>query len=182
MSKITSVAKKSRAVIADEGLPIFLKRSTKYVYFKKFPDRKKRKAKDILFINGCALPHPSRYRVEHQMEQLKAAGISSDAVYFEQLDMAMLKYYRGFVFFRCPITATIEQFIAEAKTFNKTCFFDIDDLVIDQKYTNKVKYVQQMQADEKKLYDDGVYRMKKTLELCDVVNDYKTFTSRVKKI
>ena len=34
----------------------------------------KRHIKDILFINGCykKLPHPYRYRVLHQMEQLNA--------------------------------------------------------------------------------------------------------------
>ncbi|QWQ32280.1 hypothetical protein KOY48_05585 [Candidatus Minimicrobia naudis] len=63
-------------------------------------------------------------------------------------------------FFRCPITDTIREFIKQSHYFNKTCFFDIDDLVIDQKYTDSIKYVQQMSVDDKRLYDDGVNRMR----------------------
>ena len=34
---------------------------------------------DVLFINGCdyAVPHPIRYRVDHQIQQLEAAGLST---------------------------------------------------------------------------------------------------------
>lgn len=165
--KIIRATKKSSEIIKNDGVVGFTKRSMKYAYFKKYPERKKRTAKDILFINGCGLPHPTRYRVDHQMEQLRSAGVTSDTVFYENLSLDQLKYYRGFVFFRCPVTPTVSEFIAQARHMNKTCFFDIDDLVIDTKYTNKIKHVASMNESDKNLYDDGVKRMGETLKLCD---------------
>ena len=167
--KVNNLVKKSVVIIKDDGAVRFVKRASKYAYYKKFPDKKQQVYKDILFINGCTLPHPERYRVAHQMEQLMSQGLTVESVFYDRLSLDQLKYYRGFVFFRCPITDTIREFIKQAHYFNKTCFFDIDDLVIDQKYTDSIKYVQRMSADDKRLYDDGVNRMRETLELCDHV-------------
>ena len=122
---------------------------------------------DVLFINGCTLPHPSRYRVNHQMEQLFANGITCSKIFYQDLYLDLVKNYRLFVFYRCPWTEVIDQFISLAKENNKTVLFDIDDLVIDTKYTNKIKFVQTMEEGEKKNYDDGVKRIQKTLCLCE---------------
>lgn len=70
-------------------------------------------------------------------------------------------------FFRCPITEEIDSFIELAKYYNKPVFFDIDDLVIDKKYTDQIPYLKTMSAEEKKVYDDGVERTKQTLLKCD---------------
>ena len=64
--------------------------------------KEKQECKDILFINGCTLPHPHRYRVSHQREQLESNGIYTDEIFYENLTLDLEKYYRGFVFFRCP--------------------------------------------------------------------------------
>lgn len=167
MSKVARITQKSVNILKTEGPVGFTKRAAKYIYYRQFPERKKKSFKDILFINGCSLPHPARYRVTHQMEQLEAAGVTTDQVFYEQLNLDMLKYYHGFVFFRTPITPTAREFIKLAKEHNKTCFYDVDDLVIDTKYTNQIKYVQGMSATDKNLYDDGVNRMRETLLLCD---------------
>lgn len=169
IGKVHKAAKKSMKIIKDDGVVGFGKRATKYAYYRKFPERKQKYYKDILFINGCTLPHPERYRVAHQMEQLMSQGLTVESVFYDRLSLDDLKYYRGFVFFRCPVTETVREFIKQAKFFNKTCFFDIDDLVIDQTYTDGIKYVQQMNQADKQLYDDGVNRMRETLKLCDHV-------------
>ena len=41
---------------------------------------------DVLFINGCdkSVPHPPRYRVTHQREQLLAFGIESNEVFYTE--------------------------------------------------------------------------------------------------
>ncbi len=49
----------------------------------------------------------------------------------------------------------------------KQYFFDIDDLVIDQKYTNTIKYLKTMSKSELDMYNDGVNRTRETLEMCD---------------
>lgn len=124
---------------------------------------------DVLFINGCgaAVPHPARYRVSHQIEQLSAGNVTCDEVYYEQLQLEQVKSAHLFVFFRCPYTDIIGQFIALAKLLNKTVLFDIDDLVIDTRYTDQVKYVKSLIEAERELYDNGVERMGRTLKLCE---------------
>ena len=165
--RIEKAAKKSSEIIKNDGVFGFSKRAAKYAYYRKYPEKKTRQFKDILFINGCTLPHPSRYRVDHQIEQLLSNGMTADSVFYDQLNLEMLKFYRGFVFFRCPVTDTVKDFIAAARESNKKCFFDIDDLVIDTKYTDQIEYVGNMSIDDKRHYDDGVNRMKETLGLCD---------------
>lgn len=124
---------------------------------------------DVLFINGCdsSVPHPARYRVTHQREQLIANNITSHEVYYVHLQLEQVKYANMFVFFRCPHTPVIEEFIRQAKELNKTVLFDIDDLVVDTIYTDTIKYIQEMTVEEKTLYDDGVNRMGHTLRLCE---------------
>ena len=164
--KIKHLKDRSIETIRNEGVKEFAKKTKNYIYLR----AKKQKffgAKDILFINGCTLPHPSRYRVEHQIEQLESSGLSADRIFYENLDINTIKYYRAFVFFRCPVTDTVKEFIKIAKSCNKKVFFDIDDLVFDTKYTNSIKYIKTMSKEDKKIYDDGVKRMGKTLELCD---------------
>ena len=152
--------------LKNEGLNSLVRKTKNYIATKTI---KKDDAvlKDILFINGCTLPHPERYRVDHQIEQLEASGLSCDKVLYTDLTLDQIKFYRGFVFFRCPVTPTIEDFIKKAHYFNKTCFFDIDDLVISRKYTDKIPFVAAMSKADKATYDDGVIRMEKTLKLCD---------------
>lgn len=125
--------------------------------------------KDVLFINGCApsVPHPPRYRVTHQREQLEAAGITTDEVYYENLDPDLARYYRTFVIFRCPYTDAVGKLIHRAHDLNKKVIFDVDDLVIDTEYTDTIPYVMGLDAVGKAVYDDGVIRMGKTLKMCD---------------
>lgn len=124
---------------------------------------------DVIFINGCdySVPHPIRYRVEHQREQLAAAGISSGFVEASDVDKDLLRHGRVFIIFRCPLTEEIENFIRLAKALNKRVIYDIDDLVIDTKYTDEIPFVAAMDASDKAMYDDGVIRMGQTLKLCD---------------
>lgn len=124
---------------------------------------------DVVFINGCdySVPHPVRYRVDHQVEQLLAAGMSALKVEAAEADEELLRHGRVFVIFRCPVTNEIRDFIAKAKKLNKRVIYDIDDLVIDTAYTDQIPFVAKMDASDKALYDDGVKRMGETLSLCD---------------
>lgn len=168
MSRIKELGHKAIKSLREEG-PRTLAIKTKMFLTYHLRDKKRIKDayKDILFINGCDLPHPQRYRVDHQIEQLEAQGLTCDKVFYADLTLDLVKYYRGFVFYRCPILPVIEEFIKIAKENNKTTFYDIDDLVFDTKYTNKIKYLDEMTKDERNLYDDGVTRMGKTLKLCE---------------
>lgn len=172
--RIIELKDKTIATWKEEGTSALIKRTKLY-----FNERKMRKkmqtnpklslheAKDILFINGCTLPHPQRYRVDHQIEQLLAVGLSCSKVDYDKITLDLVKYFRAFVIYRCPITPDIEKFINKAKENNKVTFYDIDDLVFDLDRTKEIKAVQEMSKKDRELYDDGVVRMQKTLNLCD---------------
>ena len=126
--------------------------------------------KDVLFINGCnsvSLPHPYRYRVQHQMEQLSSGFLESDEYYYLDIEPIIVRNYRVIIFFRCPWTKKVEEAILLAKNLNKKVLFDIDDLVIDKKYTELIPYLKTLSPKEKNIYDNGVKRMRKTLKLCE---------------
>jgi len=118
--------------------------------------------RDVLFINGCTLQHPSRYRVDHQIEQLSYFGMSSEQIFREFLGWRHLHLYRTFVFFRCPSNEFIEEFASEAKKRGKKLFFDIDDLIYDTNYVKSIDYVKQLKGQ----YRDK-YIMGDMLDLCD---------------
>ncbi len=168
MGKGLSLVQKSVTTLKNEGVVMLYKRTKDHF------DRKIHNTQvlgnafmDVLFINGCYLPHPSRYRVTHQREQLFANNVITSEVFYLDLTLDLVKQFRLFVFFRCPYTDTIGEFIKLAKSHNKMVLFDVDDLVIDQKYTDRIPYVQKMGPEDKAVYDDGVNRMRQTLLLCD---------------
>lgn len=124
---------------------------------------------DVLFINGCdySVPHPIRYRVEHQAEQLEAVGMTTRIVNAWDLNEDHVRIARTFIVFRCPYFDFLERFVESAHSLNKRVLFDIDDLVIDTFYTDQIPYLDTMSADERAAYDDGVRRMGRSMMLCD---------------
>lgn len=164
--KAFNLLQKTLITYKKEGLNSVIDKTKKYMKNRK-EIKHKNNYKDILFINGCGLEHPRRYRVQHQIEQLEFVGYSCDEVWYENLTLDKLKFYRGFIFYRCPSTPLILSFIETAKVYNKTTFFDIDDLVIDKKYVEKIKYLNEMSKEDYNLYMDGVNRMQETLRHCD---------------
>ena len=165
MDSIKYLIGKTKDTIKSEGISSLAKKTKKYVF--NGMKGEKQHYKDVLFINGCTLPHPSRYRVNHQIEQLESNGLCCDQVFYEKLSLEKEKYYNCFVFFRCPITDTVKEFIEKAKINNKTVIYDIDDLVFDKEYTKTIKYLKTMSKEELDLYYDGVKRMGDTLKMCD---------------
>lgn len=122
---------------------------------------------DVLFINGCYLPHPARYRVSHQREQLLAKNIVTSEIFYTDLIPDMVKRYRLFIFYRCPYTDTVGEFIELAKKYNKHVLFDMDDLLIDKSYIQTIDYIKTLPQDEQDKYYNGIELMQKTLKLCE---------------
>ena len=89
MDSINYILSKARKTIKNEGITSLTKKATRYLKVNAKVERQK--CKDVLFINGCSLPHPSRYRVNHQREQLEANGLSTDQVYYENLTLILCK-------------------------------------------------------------------------------------------
>ena len=142
LGRVKELSGKVITTLKDEGIKSLTKKSYKYVSYKvgRVNRNYDKCFKDVLFINGCSLPHPQRYRVTHQIEQLESYGISCDKIDYDKLTLDKVRYFRAFVFYRCPILPVIEEFIKIAKENNKTCFYDIDDLVFDLKDTKQIKF------------------------------------------
>ena len=171
MDNIRVLRRKVAKTLKEEGIVNVAKKSIEYLQVER---AKKlyigKEFKDVLFINGVdynALPHPPRYRVQHQIEQLRANNIECDEIFYLALDLSHVRNYRAFIIFRCPYTEQIGKFIKLAKKLNKIVIYDIDDLVIDTKYTDTIKYLDTMTEEERKGYDQGVNDMQHVLKMCD---------------
>lgn len=173
MESINVLTKKIVRTLKEEGLVKVALKSKDYMRIEKEKKMYSGKVfKDVLFINGVnykELPHPPRYRIQHQMEQLRANNIESDEVFYPYLDLEFVRNYRVFIFFRCPYTDEIGRFIKLAKELNKVILYDIDDLVIDTKYTDTIKYLETMDREERDAYDRHVCSMQSVLRMCDAV-------------
>ena len=173
LEKISVLTAKLKKAVAEEGIGGLAGRTKGYLARakkeKEFQREKSRVYRDILFISGCneQLPHPHRYRVVHQMEQLEAGGYACDTVYFQELKPWMVRCYGAFVIFRCPMTDTLREFATMAKQMNKPLWYDVDDLVIDTKYTDQIPFLDRMQPEERQAYDQNVRNMGELLSLCD---------------
>ena len=126
MGELRILLEKSIETIKTDGPGVWMQKAKKYAALRE--DRKTRENADrtfadVLFINGCLLPHPPRYRVTHQREQLLAADLSSNEVNFADLTLDLVRLYRVFIFFRCPYTDTIGQFIQAAREEHKTVLY-----------------------------------------------------------
>ena len=116
------------------------------------------------------------------MEQLAAGFLDSVVIFYLRLNHLIVRDFRVIIFYRCPWTEEVNKAIILAKSLNKKVIFDIDDLVIDIKYTNTIPYVQKLSYSKKKMYDEGVMRMKKTLQLCDeVITTTESLAKEMKK-
>ena len=83
MMETSRLIKKAMEVVRNEGISGCAKKTKDYLENQKRLRRKiEKKYKDILFISGCGeeLPHPWRYRVEQQREQLESYNNSTDEV------------------------------------------------------------------------------------------------------
>ena len=113
LEKISVLTAKLKKAVAEEGIGGLAGRTKGYLARakkeKEFQREKSRVYRDILFISGCneQLPHPHRYRVVHQMEQLEAGGYTCDTVYFQELKPTMRSSRFGFLPSSCFSTGTI---------------------------------------------------------------------------
>ena len=125
LEKISVLTAKLKKAVAEEGIGGLAGRTKGYLARakkeKEFQREKSRVYRDILFISGCneQLPHPHRYRVVHQMEQLEAGGYTCDTVYFQELKPWMVRCYGAIVIFCCLLFVFFLFFVFLVFFFNK---------------------------------------------------------------
>ncbi|WP_285118467.1 rhamnan synthesis F family protein [Lactococcus petauri] len=125
----------------------------------------------VLIIDGVenAIPQCTRYRVENKAAQLRALGFDVWTVNASEFKMGYAENASHIVIYRTGYSELLEQLCHLAQKYNKPVYYDIDDLVIDTKYTDLLSYTQDLSDIEKYEYDSGVKSYGKMMSLCDSV-------------
>lgn len=131
--------------------------------------RKKDQEQYILIIDGVEnqIPQCTRYRVLNKAEQLRSLGYPVKVVDNSKFRLADAERAFLIIVYRCGYREVLGQMVTLAKQFGKGVLYDIDDLVIDTKYTDQLAYTQGLSVGAKGDYDAGVMSYGKMLELCD---------------
>lgn len=135
-------------------------------------DIKNAKPKEhILIIDGVenAIPQCTRYRVENKAAQLKSLGFDVWVVNASSFKMGYAEHASHIIIYRTGYSEELDKLCQLAKKYNKPVYYDIDDLVIDTKYTDLLTYTQNLSDLEKHAYDSGVHSYGKMMALCDSV-------------
>lgn len=125
----------------------------------------------ILIIDGVenVIPQLTTYRVENKKEQLESLGYHVQVVGLSQFQLYYAEHTSMIIIYRAPLNAQLVDLVHLAKKSHKKVFYDIDDLVIDTKYTNQLAYVQQLSENERQNYNLGVESYGGMMALCDGV-------------
>lgn len=135
-------------------------------------DMKTKKVKEhILIIDGVenAIPQLTKYRVQNKKEQLESLGYTVWVVNLSDFQMGYAEHASSIIIYRAPVNNQLIELIQLAKKYDKPVLYDIDDLVIDTKFTDQLNYVQQLSEPEKRKYDQGVINYGEMMKLCDGV-------------
>lgn len=123
----------------------------------------------VLIISGCP-GDAYRYRGEHQAEQLRSAGATADAALLDSVDLATaLDSYSAFVLHRVAWDTSIEDFVSAVRERGKRISFDTDDLVFQPAALPYVAALDNLSADERALYVDGIHRYRRSMSELDGV-------------
>ena len=123
----------------------------------------------ILIIDGVenAIPQCTRYRVTNKAEQLRSFGQDVWVVNHSAFKLGYAEQASKIIIYRCGYSEQLAELIHLAKKYHKPIYYDVDDLVIDTKYTDQLSYTQNLSPMEKLGYDAGVKSYRDLLALCD---------------
>lgn len=141
-AKLKAVAEEGIGGLAGHGSGAALRGQKK----KRVSERKIPGLADILLsVASEQLPHPHRTAWCIRWSSWRQADIRRYGL-FSGAEALMVRCYGAFVIFRCPMTDTLREFATMAKQMNS--LYDVDDLVIDTKYTDQIPFLDRMQPEE----------------------------------
>lgn len=125
----------------------------------------------ILIIDGVQniIPQCTRYRVLNKQEYLENQGYKVKVVNLSDFQMKDIRYASTIIVYRAPYSAILDDMVELAHQKGTKVYFDIDDLVIDTKYTDQLEYTQKLDKHEKQNYDASVKNYGAMMNLCDGV-------------
>ena len=120
----------------------------------------------------------SRYRVEHLREHLAYIGIASELLFAKDVNLEEICKYTVVSIYRCTDVQKIQKIAEATKKAGIKLIFDVDDLVFDYK---KIAYLEFLQTEEYKDFDEYCANVGKCMELCDVLTtSTKTLADEIK--
>ncbi len=122
----------------------------------------------VLFASGIdGFCH--RYGVLHWAEELATQDVTSTArAHSDPRLAADLAVHDVLVLYRVPDGAWVHHLLARARALGRATVFAVDDLIFDPALTDPPP-VRRMDAAERRLWQDGVERYRRTLLACDAV-------------
>lgn len=130
------------------------------------PDPHARRA--VLFAAG-GTADTSRYRCDHQAEQLGVLGVTSHVAPAFSLEPALLDRYEVFILHRVPYLPDIESFVRKAKARGKLVVFDADELVFEPRALPHLAAASEVREPERIARREEVARYRDAMRACDAV-------------
>jgi O-antigen biosynthesis protein len=109
----------------------------------------------------------TRYRCDHQVEQLAFASVPSDVVRSEDVDRLDLESYAVVILVRVEWSDHLAAFVERARARGCSMLFDTDDLLFEPELTHHLAFARNWpEADLQKLVEKRD-RYRRTLDVCD---------------
>src|SRR5262245_57526447 len=124
--------------------------------------------KAVLFVFDDLGGICTRYRCDHQAEQLKFLGVSHDIAHSSEIDLrAAADHYECFVLSRVAWNEDVAAFFDRARALGKTLIFDTDDLVFEPELDRHFAFLDGATEDDRAAWIEELRTYCATLERCD---------------
>lgn len=120
----------------------------------------------VLIVSGPG-GDARRYRGDHRVEQLRAAGVAADTCYGHEVAPVRLgRRYRCIVLYRVAWDRSVERLLDEAGRAGCAVVCDFDDLVFEPARARLLRALEDLGEAERAAYLEGMARQRQTLEAC----------------
>jgi glycosyltransferase involved in cell wall biosynthesis len=126
--------------------------------------------KAVLFVFDDLGGICTRYRCDHQAEQLKFLGVSHDIAHSAEIDLAAaVDHYECFLLSRVEWNDQVAAFFERARASDKLVIFDTDDLIFEPELDRHFAFLDGATDEQRAQWIEKLNAYRKTLEECDGV-------------
>jgi glycosyltransferase involved in cell wall biosynthesis len=126
--------------------------------------------KAVLFVFDDLGGICTRYRCDHQAEQMRFLGTSHDIAHSAEIDLAAaVDHYEVFLLSRVAWSDEVAAFFEQARARNKLVIFDTDDLIFEPELDRHFAFLDNATENERASWIEKLGAYRKTLEACDGV-------------